>query len=273
MKFYWSIIFICLYFWPRVSSAQTAIDIFSTDKKKFYLFVDGLKENETPKSRVRIKNLIEGPHHIKVIFEQREINNPQLKVNLERGKSYTYEIKLYSNKDRKWYGINESARVEWSEKQVKKIDNKIDSLSTDQIKKAETKADSILKANLPVQVISKPKDTVIEKKPKPPVKADFNCDKPLHPKGFNLIVHQVEDSSPENVRIDKAKSLIRTNCLSSIQIMELLQVFEFEVSKLELAAFAYNYCFDPVNYNFVEDVFEYDSSIQELHNKIYAQSK
>ena len=55
--------------------------------------------------------------------------------------------------------------------------------------------------------------------------------------------------------------------------MELIQLFDFEVSKLEMAIFAYPYCFDPMNYNFVEDVFEYESSVTKLHNEIYASKK
>ena len=145
-----------------IAKAQVAFEIVSPEKKKFFLFVNGLKENETSKFKVRIKNLQEGPHHIKVIFENKELNNPQIKLNFEPGKDYKYEIKLYSNLDRKWYAINLIEVSDWSEKQIKKKVG-IDTLSFAELKTAEVKADSILKVGLPKLAIAKPKDTVLIK--------------------------------------------------------------------------------------------------------------
>ncbi len=252
--------------------AQVALEVTSPEKKKFYLFVNGLKENETPKSKVRIKNLQEGPSHLKIIFENRDINNPQTKVNFEVGKDYIYEIKLYSNLDRNWYALNLLEVNEWSEKQIKKKVG-ADTLSLSELKIAELKADSILKVNQPVQIIAKPKDTALRVTDTARVKRDVsehNCLSPLHPEGFVLISKKIEDEPLENKKLEKAKQLIQENCLSAIQLMELIQLFDFEVSKLELAIYSYPYCFDPLNYGFVEDVFEYESSVTKLHNEIYA---
>ena len=258
-----------------IAKAQVAFEIVSPEKKKFFLFVNGLKENETSKFKVRIKNLQEGPHHIKVIFENKELNNPQIKLNFEPGKDYKYEIKLYSNLDRKWYAINLIEVSDWSEKQIKKKVG-IDTLSFAELKTAEVKADSILKVGLPKLAIAKPKDTVLIKSDTVKKKLDLkklNCTTPLRPDGFILVNKKIREEALENQKLVVAKKLIQENCLSAIQLMELIQLFDFEVSKLEMAIFAYPYCFDPMNYNFVEDVFEYESSVTKLHNEIYASKK
>ena len=258
-----------------IAKAQVAFEIVSPEKKKFFLFVNGLKENETSKFKVRIKNLQEGPHHIKVIFENKELNNPQIKLNFEPGKDYKYEIKLYSNLDRKWYAINLIEVSDWSEKQIKKKVG-IDTLSFAELKTAEVKADSILKVGLPKLAIAKPKDTVLIKSDTVKKKLDLkklNCTTPLRPDGFILVNNKISEEALENQKLAVAKKLIQENCLSAIQLMELIQLFDFEVSKLEMAIFAYPYCFDPMNYNFVEDVFEYESSVTKLHNEIYASKK
>lgn len=258
-----------------IAKAQVAFEIVSPEKKKFFLFVNGLKENETSKFKVRIKNLQEGPHHIKVIFENKELNNPQIKLNFEPGKDYKYEIKLYSNLDRKWYAINLIEVSDWSEKQIKKKVG-IDTLSFAELKTAEVKADSILKVGLPKLAIAKPKDTVLIKSDTVKKKLDLkklNCTTPLRPDGFILVNKKISEEALENQKLAVAKKLIQENCLSAIQLMELIQLFDFEVSKLEMAIFAYPYCFDPMNYNFVEDVFEYESSVTKLHNEIYASKK
>ena len=258
-----------------IAKAQVAFEIVSPEKKKFFLFVNGLKENETSKFKVRIKNLQEGPHHIKVIFENKELNNPQIKLNFEPGKDYKYEIKLYSNLDRKWYAINLIEVSDWSEKQIKKKVG-MDTLSFAELKTAEVKADSILKIGLPKLAIAKPKDTVLIKSDTVKKKLDLkklNCTTPLRPDGFILVNKKISEEALENQKLAVAKKLIQENCLSAIQLMELIQLFDFEVSKLEMAIFAYPYCFDPMNYNFVEDVFEYESSVTKLHNEIYASKK
>ena len=258
-----------------IAKAQVAFEIVSPEKKKFFLFVNGLKENETSKFKVRIKNLQEGPHHIKVIFENKELNNPQIKLNFEPGKDYKYEIKLYSNLDRKWYAINLIEVSDWSEKQIKKKVG-IDTLSFAELKTAEVKADSILKVGLPKLAIAKPKDTVLIKSDTVKKKLDLkklNCTTPLRPDGFILVNKKISEEALENQKLAVAKKLIQENCLSAIQLMELIQLFDFEVSKLEMAIFAYPYCFDPMNYNFVEDVFEYESSVTKLHNEIYVSKK
>ncbi|MGY8953789.1 MAG: DUF4476 domain-containing protein [Flavobacteriales bacterium] len=258
-----------------IAKAQVAFEIVSPEKKKFFLFVNGLKENETSKFKVRIKNLQEGPHHIKVIFENKELNNPQIKLNFEPGKDYKYEIKLYSNLDRKWYAINLIEVSDWSEKQIKKKVG-IDTLSFAELKTAEVKADSILKVGLPKLAIAKPKDTVLIKSDTVKKKLDLkklNCTTPLRPDGFILVNKKISEEALENQKLVVAKKLIQENCLSAIQLMELIQLFDFEVSKLEMAIFAYPYCFDPMNYNFVEDVFEYESSVTKLHNEIYVSKK
>lgn len=258
-----------------IAKAQVAFEIVSPEKKKFFLFVNGLKENETSKFKVRIKNLQEGPHHIKVIFENKELNNPQIKLNFEPGKDYKYEIKLYSNLDRKWYAINLIEVSDWSEKQIKKKVG-IDTLSFAELKTAEVKADSILKVGLPKLAIAKPKDTVLIKSDTVKKKLDLkklNCTTPLRPDGFILVNKKIREEALENQKLAVAKKLIQENCLSAIQLMELIQLFDFEVSKLEMAIFAYPYCFDPMNYNFVEDVFEYESSVTKLHNEIYVSKK
>ena len=258
-----------------IAKAQVAFEIVSPEKKKFFLFVNGLKENETSKFKVRRKNLQEGPHHIKVIFENKELNNPQIKLNFEPGKDYKYEIKLYSNLDRKWYAINLIEVSDWSEKQIKKKVG-IDTLSFAELKTAEVKADSILKVGLPKLAIAKPKDTVLIKSDTVKKKLDLkklNCTTPLRPDGFILVNKKIREEALENQKLAVAKKLIQENCLSAIQLMELIQLFDFEVSKLEMAIFAYPYCFDPMNYNFVEDVFEYESSVTKLHNEIYASKK
>ncbi|MCB0480078.1 MAG: DUF4476 domain-containing protein [Flavobacteriales bacterium] len=252
------------------------ITVVDGEKKPFFLFVDGLQENETPKSKVRVKNLTEGNHHIKIIFEEQQINNPQTRVELPFGQELLFEIKLYQAGDRKWYAI---AKTDQRDIHINPKKNNIDSLSTEELEEAKLKADSIYEAHLPVAEISVPKDTALNLVPDTmkeefmPDLSEFNCTSPLHPEALNLAILKIKNLSSDEARLVVLKDFVAKNCVSSIQLMELLQFLDFEVSKLELASYAFPFCFDPKNYAFVEDVFEFETTVAKLHDAIYGVGK
>ena len=64
------------------------------------------------------------------------------------------------------------------------------------------------------------------------------------------------------------KTAIDNNYFTSDQVVELLRYFTFEDSKLEIAKYIYKKVCDPGNFFKVYDVFDFDSSVQELKNYI-----
>lgn len=66
-----------------------------------------------------------------------------------------------------------------------------------------------------------------------------------------------------------ALQVIRANCLTTNQIKKLLQGFTFEQTKLELAKAAYSRCIDQQNYTQINDLFTFDSSVDDLNAFIH----
>ena len=52
------------------------------------------------------------------------------------------------------------------------------------------------------------------------------------------------------------------------QVKEILNLFDFETTKLEVAKFAYGYTYDKGNYYQLNDAFNFESSIDDLNNYI-----
>jgi hypothetical protein len=253
-------------------SQNGEIQIYSGEKKSFTLFVDGLKENEAPKWKVKVKNLPPGPHHLRVLFENGQTSTIQKKINLAPSSMLTYEILLYENTGRSWYELTQVDSVLKEEIEIIVVQ---DISEIKELEKADEKADSLLEVNIPDPKITAPNgvdslsmqiDTAVT------VVKDslFQCSNPLLPLGFDLVIKQLESEDYEDLLLDKAKKLADINCFSSIQIMEVMQLMQFEVTRLEFAIYCYKICFDPVNYKFVEDAFEYQSSIDKLHDALYA---
>lgn len=275
------VLFILILFCCGYSYAQNAeLQIYSSEKKAFTLFVDGLQENDLPKWKLKVKNLADGPHHLRILFESGQVHTLQKKIHLVAGSSIIYEIVKYHNGTRTWYDLKVIESESFIPKDtIPKEDtspkSKVDSTSVLALKASTVKMDSLFNATAPKPKIEVPdgvdslahsKDTLVVKD----IDSVFQCKNPLLPTGFALLMTQLESEGYEDLRLEKAKIIAKENCLSAIQIMEVMQLFEFEVSKLEFAIYSYEKCFDPRNYQFVEDAFEYQSSIEKLHNKIYA---
>lgn len=62
-----------------------------------------------------------------------------------------------------------------------------------------------------------------------------------------------------------AKQVLRANCVSTDQVIGIMNLFSFEDNKLAFAKFAYEKTTDKGNYYKINDAFTYSSSIDELN--------
>lgn len=85
---------------------------------------------------------------------------------------------------------------------------------------------------------------------------------------FKDLKGSINNRSFESTNLDKAKTAIDNNYLTSEQVKELLGYFTFESNKLELAKYSYKKVCDQGNFFKVYDAFDFDSSITELKDYI-----
>ena len=91
---------------------------------------------------------------------------------------------------------------------------------------------------------------------------------PMNSSNFAAALKTIGNSSFDETRLNTAKSISAKNCLSSDQVMKICNLFSFEESKLTFAKHAYSRTTDKKNYFKVNDVFSFDSSKEELNNFI-----
>ncbi len=94
------------------------------------------------------------------------------------------------------------------------------------------------------------------------------CPYPLSPQDFASVKQSIASKSFEDSKLTIAKQVINTNCLLSSQVKEIMMLFSFEDTRLELAKYAYGYTFDIGNYYKLNDAFTFESSIEELNEYI-----
>ena len=87
---------------------------------------------------------------------------------------------------------------------------------------------------------------------------------PMNSGDFTAALKTIGNSSFEESKLTTAKSITTKNCLSSDQVVKICNLFSFEESKLVFAKHAYKRVTDQKNYFKVNDVFSFDSSKEEL---------
>jgi hypothetical protein len=82
------------------------------------------------------------------------------------------------------------------------------------------------------------------------------------------MLQEISRQNFDSNRLQIAKQVISTNQLTSAQITDIMRLFSFESSRLEIAKFAYNYVVDPQRYFMVNNAFSFSSSVDDLNRFI-----
>lgn len=94
------------------------------------------------------------------------------------------------------------------------------------------------------------------------------CPWPMSEAEFSQAKNSIKSKSFEDSKLTMAKQIFNHNCLLSSQVRDMINLFDFEATKLEFAKYAYGRTFDIGNYYKVNDAFEFESSISDLNNYI-----
>ena len=93
----------------------------------------------------------------------------------------------------------------------------------------------------------------------------------MNAQSFEQFKQSLHNEFFDNTKLAIAKQTIASNYFTSHQVKEIVQQFNYENSKLDIAKYAYQYTLDKGSYYLVNDAFGYSSSKEEL--SAYVQSK
>lgn len=83
------------------------------------------------------------------------------------------------------------------------------------------------------------------------------------------IKESIKSQNFNNTQVTLAKQALSSKpCFEALQIRDIVGLFSFESSKLEIAKYAYDYCEDKNNYFLVNDAFSFSSSVDDLNKHI-----
>ncbi|MFH0896079.1 MAG: DUF4476 domain-containing protein [Bacteroidota bacterium] len=94
------------------------------------------------------------------------------------------------------------------------------------------------------------------------------CPWPMGPSDFSEVKNSIESKAFDDSKLTIAKQVISSNCLLCSQVKEIMLLFTFEATRLDLAKYSYGYTYDIGNYYKLNDAFTFESSIDELNTYI-----
>jgi hypothetical protein len=109
--------------------------------------------------------------------------------------------------------------------------------------------------------------------PAPDVVTVAGCSSPMAKSAFETAKTSIDGKGFDDSKLTTAKQVVKSNCMSSAQIKEVMELFGFEDTKLAFAKYAYDYCTDTNNYYVVSDAFGFSSSTDELNTYIESKTK
>ena len=276
--------------------AQTSnVILFTENGEKFTVILNGLRQNAKPETNVKIQDLNAPQYKMKIIFDDIKLGESSFNLFLEPGKERTfsvsknkkgnYTLRLISD-----VAITNSSPVP-SSQSVYNYNNTgtpvpvYDPAGSVNINMnmgenggginmttPEGNINMSINTNMPNGNGAMTGNEVITN-PVPGYAGPYGCPYPMSASEFSALKGSVASKSFEDSKLTIAKQGINTNCLTALQIKELLSVFTFEETKLDFAKYAYNRAYDVNNYYKINDVFTFESSIEELNEYINANRK
>ncbi len=276
------------------------LTVFSEDGDKFFLLLNGEKQNSNAQSNIRIEELPQPYYNVKIIFSDSSIGliaKANLPVAGQDGTMMDVTYKVRKDKSGKPHLNYYSATAPQPNYvpsegmfvhhfgQQDPVNNAVVSTSTTVITTANPQTASMTLNGAGVNVtINQPMVTESTMVTTTSTTSSSNVSGPVNNANttgsmstgcngyamegsdFSAAKKTVSDASFEDTRLSTAKSIASSNCLCVNQVAEICKLFGYEDSKLAFAKFAYKYVTDPKNYFKLGSVFTFDSNKEALNH-------
>ena len=287
---------VCIALLPLFSFAQSSITIFSEDGDKFYLLLNGQKQNEVPQANVRIDGLTQPYYKAKSVFDDKAkgeveknipVNDPATNANAD----VVYKIKNKDGDMKLRYFSAQPVQPNYTPPadvyvmhygQPAPAANTVTQTTVTTTQTSPNTSMNVnaggvsMTVNMPDANMSTTTQTTTTRSTTTTTSTGYDqqqqmdqpvgCQYPMEWSSFKSAKETVEKASFEDTKLSTAKSILGSNCVSAEQVMQICKLFSFEASKLDFAKFAYGKTTDKGNYFKVNNVFDFDASKTELNN-------
>lgn len=276
------------------------LTIFSEDGDKFFLILNGERQNTDAQTNLRVEDLTQNYYSAKIIFEDKsipEIDKKYLSIVDANGvkQDVTYKIKKNKNNGKitlNYFSMTPIVQGYTAPTNVYVVHNGTPDAATNAsvtqtttttsgtnqvgatlnlggINLGVTVTDPTMSGTVHTTTTTTHTSTYSESN-SANEKPQEGCiyASPMGASNFSSALNTIKNGSFDETMLKTAEQVASGNCLSADQISEVCNAFGFEKTKLDFAKFAYKHCTEPNNYFKVNNVFGFSSSVDELNNYI-----
>jgi hypothetical protein len=257
------ILFILLVFWGLTTNAQININLFTEEGEKFVLFLNGIQQNNVAVSNIKVENINANVQKIRLVFDNKEIQDINQNLYYEKNREYTYVIR---NKNKKTLSID-NQKVKSYTYVVKLLDVK------PLVTKKQTKVWPDEPANIEHDTTNKSESntkiyTQNNGNEKTAIKNEELICAPMSVNILTDLIKQLKAQSFEDNKIKIVKQVLTNNCVSTAQVKKLMSEFNFDSNKLKIAKLCYAKTTDKSNYFTLNDAFIHSFTAEDLNDFI-----
>ncbi len=277
----------------QIKAQTNNLIIFDQQGEPFYAIVNGVQQNATPQTNVKVTGLTGNPVKVTVMFKDSLI--PAITKNAyfqDNGSEETYNVVVKKDGEHVLRFMNvvpiPQAPAPVQNQNVVNYNSTPPPTSTTVVQQTTTTTtttDGGVPANVTMNVNganvgmnmggvqqTTVTTTTTNTTPPPPAQAappaPTGCQMPMPHDDYESAKRSIAAKDFEDTKLTLAKQINGGNCMSAEQIRGIMQLFTFEQTKLTFAKFAYDHCSDKGNYFKVNDAFQFDNSSKELNDYI-----
>ncbi len=274
---------------------QSNLNVFSENGEPFYLILNGIGQNQDPLTNVRVDRLRANYYRAKIIFENRDIQPIEKKmlmvVDADNTKGEATYIITKNRKGKlilKFYSFTpfseilphtEANIIHYNTSPAPPVNHSSTAITTQTTTVNQENnlnvGVNVVNVNVGMSVndVHHSTTTTINNQSNTNnvVVVDnaemYDCYR-ISNGDFTDAIQSIKDKSFSDSKLTLAKQIAKNYCLTTQEIKKIINLFDFESTKLEFAKFTYSFCFDPENYWKINDAFEFESTIDELNRFI-----
>lgn len=281
--------------------------LFTENGERFHLILNGARQNDQPETQVKVTGLNAEWYKSKIIFDDPALGTMDKNLSVPFGHETAYSIKLNKKGEYVYRLVSSTPLAQLpppAPNQTVVVYNP-NPAPVAQVTVTETTTTTVgtgteqvnVGVNMPginmnvnindgmggtvsqsstTTTYSTTTSTTAQPAPQPvqPVyvmpgyNGPVGCPMPMSPTDFQSAKASIEKQSFSDTQLQIAKQIVNSNCLTSAQVKEIMMIFDFEDTRLDLAKYCYGYTFDLGNYYKVNDAFTFSTSVDELNSYI-----
>ena len=238
------------------------IRVFTDNNTPFYIFLNGIKQNQNPTTNFQMNGLINDSYHLRIKFTSPFFSSIYKHVKL---------IDDYGNRGNVTYKIEKNFHGNMTLRFVQFDITQNYSSPTDCGEDHHSNNyysnTTIIQNGNGNTVITQSSTSINNPAHNGTVNLGSICNN-THPSNFQNMLKAIDDETFSDDQLALAKRITRQNCLTANQIKKIALIFSFEATRLSYLKFAYSFCHDKNNYWVVNDALTFSSSKRELNEYI-----